>query len=376
MFEITNTPRQYVWGSTTALAELRGVEPSGHPEAELWFGDHPAGPSVRVEDGLSLLEWRELDDSRRPLPFLVKILAVATPLSVQVHPTREHAAAGFDRENAAGIPIDAPDRCFVDRNHKPEMVRAVSAFSALCGFRPEHERTDILRHLVSVDTPGAEDIMTACTAGVRYGVDRILEGDDGVRGLARALAVPTPASGVEHVDDALGVARRVAESFPGDPGVVLTLFLNHIELAPGEVFAVPAGTVHAYLSGLCVEVMASSDNVLRGGLTAKHIDVYAFLAAANFGEALPIRPETLVAGPVRRVQSPFDEFSLTEVDVAEHIVVDVSTPAIALVVAGTVTVGADTTASLTAGRAVLLESGDSELRLEGRGTVVIAYRPV
>lgn len=376
MFEITNTPRRYGWGSTTALAALRGVDPSGEHEAELWFGDHPASPSIRVSDGLSLVEWRARDDSRRPLPFLVKLLAVATPLSIQVHPTRKDAAAGFDRENAAGVPIDAPNRCFVDRNHKPEMVRAVTAFSALSGFRPERERTDVLRHLVSAGAPGAQEISEVCAAGVRDGVDRILAGGDGVTGLAHALAVPAAPTGVGHVDDALDVARRVAESFPGDPGVVFTLLMNHVNLAPGEVFAVPAGTVHAYLSGVCVEVMASSDNVLRGGLTEKHVDVSAFCAAAKFDEGHPIRPETVVEGAVRRVESPFDEFTVTEVDVSEPVVVDVSTPAIAVVVDGTVTAGADTAVSLTAGRAVLLESEDTKLRLDGRGTVVIAHRPV
>ena len=375
MFEITNTPRQYVWGSTTALAELRGVEPSGHPEAELWFGDHPASPSICVSDGLSLAEWRERDDSRRPLPFLVKLLAVATPLSIQVHPSRDRAAAGFDRENDAGIGLDSPNRCFVDRNHKPEMVRAVTRFSALSGFRPARERTAIIHHLVSAGVPGARELELACTAGVRDGVDLVVSGDESVTRLALALAQPVPGTGVEYVDDALDVARRVAESFPGDPGVVFTLLLNHVDLAPGELLAVPAGTVHAYLGGVCVEVMASSDNVLRGGLTAKHVDVAAFLAAANFDEVHPLRPETHVAGSVRSVESPFEEFTITDIEVSGSESVRLPTPAIALVVDGLVTVGADTTISLSPGRAALTESSDTELRFDGRGTIVIAHAP-
>lgn len=373
MFEITNSPRPYSWGSTLALAELRGVEPSGKPEAEIWFGDHPQCPSVRVSDGRSLVELRTENPSREELPFLLKLLAVDTPLSVQVHPDRAAAAAGFARENAKGIALDAPHRNYKDPNHKPEIIRAISEFSALCGFRPTSERMDILVHLIGAGVPGASELALACEAGVRGGVERIVNRDPFASRLATALAGPSVSTGLRHVDDALRTARTVATAFPGDPGVCLVLLLNHVTLAPGHALAVPAGTVHAYLSGVGVEVMASSDNVLRGGLTPKHIDADEFLNVVDWNERAPELLTRRSEGPMTEVRASFDDCGLTEVALDGRIGLPHSGPAIALVLDGEVTFSSDVDCVLTPGRAVLIERGDPAVVLEGRGTVIVAH---
>lgn len=372
MFEVTNTPRSYAWGSTVALAELRGVEPSGLPEAELWFGDHPADPALRAIDGKTLIEWEAEDLARQPLAFLLKVLAVDTPLSVQVHPTRDAARAGFDRENAAGIPLDSPFRNYKDANHKPEIIRAVTEFSALSGFRPASERMDILVHLIGAGVRGAAQLALACEGGVRGGVEAIVRHAGFATELAVALAGPSVSTGLSHVDDAVATARLVALAFPGDPGVALALLLSHIVLSPGEALAVPAGTVHAYISGLGVEVMASSDNVLRGGLTSKYIDAEEFITAADWREEKPTPIVPIVDGPTRQFRAEFPDCVLTEVSVNGPQICTVARPAVALVLDGDVTVTAASPIVLTPGRAVFIEVGDETVSFDGRGTVVVA----
>lgn len=373
MFEITNTPRNYPWGSTTALAALRGTQPTGQPEAEIWFGDHPGSPSVRVSDGTTLLDWEALDADRKPLPFLLKLLAVDIPLSLQVHPSLSAATAGFARENAAGIPIDSPQRNYKDANHKPEIIRAVTEFSALSGFRPENERIDILEHLVAAKLPGASELLDACTTSLRDGVEHIIRHNDGAVQLASALADYAASTGVVHIDDAVHTARRIAAIFPGDPGIALVLLLNHVVLEPGEALAVPAGTVHAYLSGVGVEVMASSDNVLRAGLTTKHVDPDEFLSVVDWSSATSGRISPRIDGNVRTLSAHFDDCALTEIDVDGTGSVPVSGSAIALVIDGHMALGTRHPIDLSPGRAVFCEPDDAIVEYSGRGTLVIAH---
>ena len=371
MFEITNTPRPYSWGSTLALAELRGVEPSGMPEAEIWFGDHPGSPARLVADNRTLVEWEAQDPSRSPLPFLLKLLAVATPLSVQVHPARDAARLGFARENAAGIALDSPVRNYKDDNHKPEIIRAVTEFSALSGFRPAAERMDILVHLIGAGVPGAAELALACENGVRGGVERIVNKDPFAARLATALAGPSVSTGLRHVDDAVRTARLVATAFPGDHGVAFALLLNHVVLQPGQALAVPAGTVHAYLSGVGVEVMASSDNVLRAGLTSKHVDAEEFLAVVNWDEATPDLLQPLIDGPISEFRADFPDCGLVELVVDGEMSLPVVGPAIALVIDGTVTFSGADSFTVTPGRAVFIEQGDHSVVVGGRGVVIV-----
>lgn len=288
--------RHYAWGSTTTIPRLLGREPDGEPVAELWFGTHPDAPAgvPGHDDTLAGLIAADPERTVGPavlerfgahLPFLIKILAAESPLSIQVHPALEQAQAGFAAEEAAGVPRDAAERTYKDANHKPELLCALEPFEALCGFRPVDET---LASLAQLDVP-------------RLGfLAELLHGPDPLRAaMAALLGLEDPAPLVAEVEQAarsLGrhdVLRRVVEltagSFPGDVGVLVALLLNYVRLAPGEAIYLPAGNVHAYLRGTGVEVMAASDNVLRCGLTPKHVDRDAVLEVADFHELLQPR---------------------------------------------------------------------------------------
>lgn len=285
---ISNTPRDYAWGSRTAIAELSGREPSGAPEAELWLGTHPGSPA-RLGSG------EPLTSIAGELPFLLKILAADAPLSLQAHPTIAQAEDGFAREEAAGIPLDAPERNYRDRLHKPELIYALSdPFRALCGFRPVAETRALLAPVADdpriaglLDRIRTDDDLEAAFAWLIGGGDEVDE----------LVAAIVEASAVED-DLSWEVVRRLSETSPGDPGIAISLLLHAVDLRPGEALYLPAGNIHAYVHGVGIELMAASDNVLRGGLTPKHVDVPELVRVLDF-TALPVprlRPSTPCPG--------------------------------------------------------------------------------
>ena len=323
MDRLDNTVRPYAWGSTTAIPELLGIRPTGEPQAELWMGAHPGAPS-RLDRGAGPVPLNEVIDADPRgelgaetverfgprLPFLFKILAAGSPLSVQVHPDLAQAQAGYDDEEARGIPVDAPHRNYRDANHKPEMICALGPFNGLCGFRPPAEAADLIERLgvdelkPYVDTlrarPESEAlrevlaaILTADRAAMAATVNRAAEA-------AARLAVEDPDGPYAAAYTAYA---RAAAAFPGDPGVVAGMLLNHVTLNPGDALYLGAGVPHAYFDGLGVEIMANSDNVLRCGLTPKHIDVPELLQIVRFasGAAALVRPrgEAPGTGPGR-----------------------------------------------------------------------------
>lgn len=377
MFKIVNTPRDYSWGSTTAIAGVLGTEPTGRPEAELWLGDHPANPARVKDTGEALTEWSTAHPDRfggRPLTFLLKILAAESPLSIQAHPTPEQALAGFERENAAGIPIDSPVRNYRDANHKPEIIIALTDFSALCGFRPAPDRTRILDALDDAGEPHSATLREHVDRGLEDAMRWILSGDDNVRELADALSRETPATGDFVVDDARRVARSLAETFPGDPGIVVSILLNHVVLRPGEALFLPAGNIHAYLHGLGVEVMATSDNVLRGGLTPKHIDVPELLSVLDFTELAEPRIDPDVNGSVRTFRPPVDDFAVVDVNCDGHAEVSIQGPAIAVVTSGSLELR-PAGMTLAQGESVFIEANENLTSVAGSGRMFVAFRP-
>lgn len=370
---IRNTPRDYAWGSHTAIAEFRGTEPSGGPEAELWLGAHAGSPaevvdaaSVGAADLAELIAANPtaalgpaLAREGARLPFLLKVLAAARPLSLQAHPTPERARAGFAEEEAEGVPIDAFDRNYRDPFHKPELIVAVSdAFEALSGFRPLDEVRGVMEVLRAADAaseepqPGALDLLDARLATddpLRETVGWLLQdgrgGDTGeaawvverVTGLAgsdAALSSPYAAS-FRTVSD-------LADEYPGDPGIVISLLLNRVTLRRGEALFLAAGNIHAYLSGLAVELMAASDNVLRGGLTPKHIDIPELLDVLDFRAIEPPRLQPLEVAPgVVEYRPPVPDFTLYRVEPAATAArLALSGPAIVLAEGGDVEVSA------------------------------------
>jgi mannose-6-phosphate isomerase len=294
------------------------------------MGVHPEGPSETADRGERITLPRLIDrdpslylgeaaaHSFGGLPFLFKLLAAAKPLSIQVHPNLEQAAAGWEKENRAGIPLGAPNRNYKDANHKPEVLCALEPFKALCGFR---EPEQILRRLEAFAFSGLDPLKRALASGdsPRGGLKNFLKGlfalpkaarDDLSRhAINRSAALKKTSPAYEEEWE---YAAYFARLYPGDPSVIAPLYLNLISLAPGEAIFLPSGVLHAYVYGFGVELMANSDNVLRGGLSPKHIDVAELLKILEFA---PFRPEILrprELGPsFSRYQSPCREFSLS-----------------------------------------------------------------
>ncbi len=322
-----NTVQDYPWGSRTFIAELLGQSvPSERPMAELWLGAHPKAPSRVAVDGrwVSLLELIEERPGEvlgeavaarfgRQLPYLFKVLAAAQPLSIQAHPDLQQAREGFARENRLGIALDDPRRNYRDANHKPELICALTDFWALKGFRPVPE---ILENLSPLDDPRLlpqlADLRAAPDAeGLKRFFGELMTLAENRR--ERVVAAAVAHARRRPADDAVGTwVRRLAGAYPGDIGVLAPLFMNLVCLAPGEAMFLEAGQLHAYLSGSGIELMANSDNVLRGGLTPKHIDVPELLRVLRFttGPARILHPEP--DGPCEAAyRQPAPEFALS-----------------------------------------------------------------
>jgi mannose-6-phosphate isomerase len=374
--------RDYAWGSTSAVPRLLGIAPTGRPMAELWFGAHPDDPSpcpgvgtdlgaLIATDPMTLLGADTAARFGGRLPFLLKVLSAEKPLSIQVHPSLAQARAGYADEQARGVAVDAPDRNYRDANHKPELLCALTEFDALCGLRPA---ADTLQLLAALDVAALMPLRDALT------------GPDGLR-VAFELLLATPLADRDALIDATlagcrrlaadgpwGLAaqacRLAADNFPGDIGAVLTLLLNAVRLQPGEAIYLGAGNIHAYLRGTGIEIMANSDNVLRCGLTAKHVDVAEVLRVAVF-TALPEPrwPAREVGAHERVFAVPVPDFELAVLDIADQLDTAASGPQILLCTQGAVTVaGPGRELRLSRGRAAFVAAGQ-QLEITGVGTV-------
>lgn len=324
---LSNEIRPYAWGSVTALPEFLGVDPTGQPAAELWMGAHPGAPSRLAGEAGTLTELIAADPRRMlgpavarrfddTLPFLLKVLAVERPLSLQAHPDLAQAAAGFADEEARGIPLDAPERNYKDRNHKPEQICALTPFTGMCGFRPVRETAELMAELAAPVLCGYAERLVA-TSGLREVVTAFLTMP--ARAIGKLLAGLLPA--FERVAGKDGPWQQVAGSlvalaaeYPGDRGVIVALLMNLVNLQPGESMYLSAGVPHVYLSGTGVEILASSDNVLRCGLTSKHVDVPELMRVLHIEEtASPVRPAERLAPGIACYPSDVADFELCRV---------------------------------------------------------------
>ncbi len=317
LYRLDSPVRHYEWGSPTVIPEMLGVPADGQPVAELWMGAHSAAPSL-VVDAVSATATggapshadqpakRSLADliSDDPqhflgpqvaqrygstLPFLLKMLAVDQPLSLQAHPSARQAKDGFAAENAAGIALDSPQRNYKDANHKPEMICALSRFEGLCGFRPV---TSTVQFWTALGAPGLLALSERLMAdgGIRDVVTHLLTlPPDAVGALVEELTgAAQPLAGTDGAwASESGWLVQLGADYPGDRGVVLASLLNLFRLEPGQALFVGAGHLHAYLHGTGIELMANSDNVLRGGLTRKHVDVAELVKLLEFSESVP-----------------------------------------------------------------------------------------
>jgi len=384
---ITNTPRDYAWGSVTAIPELLGRTVTGAPQAELWLGAHPGSPSVVVNPAMvggadTLLDWIDeepqdaLGPDRSGLPFLLKVLAAAAPLSLQAHPTPEQAREGFAREEAAGVPIDDPARNYKDPFPKPELVVALSErFEALSGFRPVEET------LAEVETLDAgSGRLGPLTVHLQHGLEdtvRWLEtADSSAQAIVQAVSDLAAALPDEALTPNTATVRDLAASYPGDPGVVVSLLMHRVTLAAGEAMYLPAGNIHAYLDGLGIELMAPSDNVLRGGLTPKHVDVPELLRVLDFtAYPAPVLEPVRIAPGVERFAPEGVGFALLRVGgdgrpvgPGTGGVVPLVGPSIAICTAGAVTlVGATSATLLRQGESCYITPDEGDVTVEADG---------
>lgn len=409
MLELTNVVRDYAWGSTTQMAEFLGREASGRPQAELWIGAHDGDPSLlpdgrRLNDAIqqepmTILGDRVCDIFGERLPYLMKVLAVAEPLSLQVHPSSERARIGHALETRGGLPADSPRRNYKDPWHKPELIFALTRFEGLAGFRDVDKSVEILRLL---NLRWADDVAFRLESGPAFQALRGVVTDTlalSGRELARILRDigiaarhaeararreeiryrSTSGERAKVNREAIRVFAHLSilvERYPRDPGVLVTLLLNNVVLAPGEAMFVNAGVIHSYLSGFGVEVMASSDNVLRAGLTPKHMDVDELLLVTNFTPIPPPRWEpTERAAEFVLLEPPVTEFSLT---VGRPPVRRLPRwgPRLVLVLDGAVEISArGQTLRLTRGESALVRHDDGEFTLAGDGRVAVGAVP-
>ncbi len=378
---IEGVVRHYDWGSLTAIPELLGRAGTGEPWAELWLGAHPAAPATvgaRAEpldrliaaDPVAAVGPAAASRYGR-LPFLLKVLAAAAPLSLQAHPSAEHAEAGFSREEAMGIPRDAPQRMFRDRSAKPELICALSRFEALCGFRGP-ERTAAL--LGTLDAPGLDSLrgrLDGLAGSQMRDVLAWLLTLDRPAAAALAESAADACAASRDDDEWSGLRSAVAElgaRHPGDVAVAAALLLNHVVLAPGEALFLDSGCLHAYLGGTAVELMADSDNVVRAGLTSKHVDPAALLEIVEgAASAAPVQRPQPVDGIVT-YHTPVAEFSLHRLEIEGSLTVAAG-PAVLLCTDGCVEAGGLT---LDRGTAAWSGASEPEVALSGKGTVFCA----
>jgi mannose-6-phosphate isomerase len=381
---LTNPVQAYPWGSTTALPELLGQPVTGEPQAELWVGAHERAPSRLTRDGVE----RGLDEliaadptgelgaalaSNGRLPFLLKILAVERPLSLQIHPDPASARRAYEDEEAAGVAADAAERSFPDPSSKPEMLYAITDFFAFSGLADVEQAR---KTLAAVDVSPLQPVRDAL----------LVEGDPMRAALTAALRLPAAdvRAVTEHIcataeagepsETALPSALvGIAGDFPDDPAVVALLLMRMVQLAPGETCYVGAGQLHCYLSGVACEVQANSDNVLRAGLTSKHVDVETVLALVDTSDGDAAVPSVSV-GVERVYRPPVEEFALAEIGDVEQptALAEVPGPALLMCLRGRYEVSSSEggRAELGQGAAAYAAARCGSLRVAGSGVLL------
>ena len=385
VYLLDNPVRSHPWGSLTVIPKLLGVPLSGQPQAELWLGAHPSLPSLAVtaegpvpldelvrRDPTGMLGADVVETFGPRLPYLLKVLAVERPLSIQAHPTRTQAAAGFAAENEAGVPLDAANRSYTDPFHKPELGVALSDFVALIGFRIPTEAEELIGELA---VPGLDEVVDTIRApdGLAETVQWILTlSPDRATDLATAVAA---AIRERSATEPFTTLAGIAELYPTDRGLLIALLLQNMRLPAGEAFAVPAGTPHCYLHGVVVEAQAASDNTLRAGLTPKRIDVPELLAVLRYVPGIDPRvPAMTVPGA--------DVFELAGVpDVRVHrvglrpepVMFTGSGSGIVLVTEGSAVLATDDSkTTLEQGRSAFVPANCREFTLSGDGIAFVA----
>ena len=362
MIRIGPRLKPFAWGQRDALPAMLGVDGHDGPVAEAWYGAHETDPST-LDDGSDLAAYIASDPHAmvggERLPYLLKILAIASPLSLQVHPTSEQARAGYEAEQDSGVAVGAPDRTFRDPRHKPELIVALTPMRLLVGLRDARDVTRDLRALGADDlaalTEGSESLLSYVVA--------VLAGEASQSVIDRLALVP-------EGDSAMALAGRAARAFPGDPGALVALAMNPVLLQPGQGCYVPPRVIHSYQSGIGVEIMANSDNVVRGGLTPKPVDVARLEAILDAQPAAPLRPQVLRDGAATTYSVPAEEFALMRLERGS--VTLPSQPRIVLALDGAELTTASGSLTLAPGQAAFVPLADGEVTVRTDGVTFVA----
>ncbi|MDT3318084.1 mannose-6-phosphate isomerase, class I [Microbacterium sp. KSW4-11] len=378
LLQIAGDIRDYAWGSSGGISRALGHAPTEAIEAELWLGSHPSSPSriISTDAGhTDLAAWES--DGHGPMPFLLKLLAAASPLSLQAHPTPTQALEGFDRENALGIPLAARERNYKDPFAKPELIVALEdGFEALCGFRPIADTRAAIHELAISARDAAPfrewDELLGNPGGLRDAFEWLLAYGAGPRSIVEEISTMSAAIGRPWL-----LGRSLSEKYPGDPGVAIALMLNHVTLAAGQALWLPAGNIHAYLRGVGVELMGPSDNVLRGGLTTKHVDQTELQKILDFSDgAPPILIPRHLTEHVRTYRPPVSPTGEHEgfqlYDIIGSVTLPTTSPSIGLVTSGAFSLTVSNRhMHLERGQAAVV-TDSTDIHIEGSGRLFLA----
>ena len=336
--------QHYAWGGGDFIPGLLGIANKERiPFAELWMGAHPKGPATADVAGIEIPLNRLIAVAPEKilgptvsghfggrLPYLFKVLDVAKMLSIQAHPTKKQAEEGFARENAAGIDLQASARNYKDNSDKPEVAVALTEFWMLHGFRPLEQIAEMFRTIpeLCATMPGFPEKLarTENTVQARRALLQELyrtvmtTPQERADLLLNTLFARLAKRDLTDKNDPEFWAARASETFCPvdghcDRGIFSIYLLNLVHLRPGQGTFQPAGTLHAYLEGVTVELMANSDNVLRGGLTPKHVDVPGLMRILSFDSGLPVVMNGVHADASECVyQTSSDEFQLSSIN--------------------------------------------------------------
>jgi len=400
IYKLKKTIQEYAWGSKTFIPELIGFKNNENkPQAELWMGAHPkASSQILIDDEIiPLKEMIQKNPAKfigsevasnfnNRLPFLFKVLAAGQPLSIQSHPNLEQAKIGFDKENKAGIPLSAPFRNYKDDNHKPELICALTSFDAMCGFRDVNEIVDLLHYLDLIKIlPEAKELQKNPSEKTLEKLFSALmnssskEKAEFVDSLVQEVSIKKPRTENENL--VFDWIIKLSQKYPADIGIFSPILLNVIRLQSGEALYLDARILHAYLNGAGIEIMANSDNVLRGGLTHKHVDVPELLKILTFknGKVNIIRPEQ--KGMNEFVfKTPVREFELSFLKISEKTdfkIKEIKCPQILLCTKGNSEIFWDSNKNLTVkkGESIFISAGVNYLILKGNAEFYRARVP-
>lgn len=367
-FPMNNVIQDYAWGSSTSIESLFGIEnPSHKPQAELWMGAHPNGCSSATFNDESILLSDLINQDKASflssvtaemfgeLPYLFKVLAAEKALSIQVHPNKQQAVDGYNKEEQAGIPLTAFNRNYKDNNHKPELVYALTDYQAMNGFRDFNESISLFK---SMNLKSITHFVSAFeeqpnSMGLNVFFKNILSLSDDKK--ETAINELMAYAKVQCDSPLFALLVDLEIQYPNDIGLFTPLMLNVITLKPGQAMYLHACTPHAYIKGTGLEIMANSDNVLRAGLTPKYMDIDELMACTLFNvtpfDSLLMTPEVIAGGVNYPI--PVDDFNFSVLEMVNALPLNTTSAEVLFAI------NSDMTVTHISGQTVIVKKGHS-----------------